>query len=109
MPFIPHYLSFVGVKQLIKVFYHISTTANPELKQFSLLPVMANRRYRMHQDIMHDMERQFGQHNVLRGIRSNIKLAEAFMAGIPISQYAPHSTGAMDYYLLSEALEKKYI
>lgn len=109
VPFIPHYLSFVGIKQLIKVFYHISTTINPSLEHFSLLPVMTNRHYKLHQKIMKDVENQFGKHNVLRGVRSNIKLAEAFMQGCSIGEYAPRSTGAMDYFLLSEELANKYV
>jgi len=108
VPFIPHYLSLVGIKQLIKVFYHISTTINPQLETFSLLPVMTNCRYKMHQKIMEQVEIQFGRGNVLRGVRSNIKLAEAFMQGTAINRYAPRSAGAMDYCLLAETLADQY-
>lgn len=109
VPFIPHYLSLVGIKQFIKVFYHISTRINPSLEQFSLLPVMTNRQYKLHQQIMKEIEIQFGKNNVLRGVRTNIKLAEAFMQGCSIGEYAPRSTGAMDYFLLSEELANKYV
>lgn len=105
VPFVPHHLAEVGVRQLAKLFYRVATQHNTNLKLLGLLPIMVDKRIRLHQQVVVTLKKQFGDKRVLRGIRNNIKLAEAFSVGKPIVQYAPKSAGAMDYNLLSDELE----
>jgi len=105
VPFVPHHLSAVGVRQLAKLFYKVATLHNPDLRLLGLLPIMMDRKLKLQQRVMADLGQQFGRERILRGIRSNIKLAEAFEAGEPIFSYAPRSSGAMDYQLMAEEIE----
>jgi len=105
VPFIPHYLAEVGVKQLAKLFYQVATQHNPDIKLLGLLPIMYDKNIKLHQRVIKTLAKQFGPQRVMRGIRTNIKLAEAFEANQPIIQYAPKCHGAMDYYLMAEELE----
>jgi len=105
VPFVPHHLAEVGVKQLAKLFYQVATQHNPDLSLFGLLPIMYDRKIKLHQRVLKALGKQFGIKRVMRGIRTNIKLAEAFEAGKPIIQFAPHCPGAMDYQLMAEELE----
>lgn len=104
IPMLPHALSAEGVKQLTRLFYRISTTSNPNLKLIGLVPIMYNARLNHHQSVVADMARQFGAERVMRGIRVDTKLAEAFAARQPIRTYAPRSHGALDYFLLADEL-----
>lgn len=105
VPFVPHYLGEVGVLQLARLFYEVTAEENPELLLLGLLPVMLERQQPLHQQILDKLARQFGKPSLLRGIRRNIQLAEAFHQQQPICHYAPRSAGTMDYTLLASELE----
>jgi len=104
IPLLPHTLSGEGVKQLSRLFFRIASTENPRLRLVGLLPVMHNARIGHHRTMLAEIAHQFGQDRILRGIRSDILLAEAFSAGRPIRAFAPRSRGAMDYFLLADEL-----
>lgn len=105
IPFIPHHLAEVGVNQLAELFYTISVNNNNNLRLFGLLPIMQDRHLKIHRRVLDNLARQYGKQRLLRGIRSNIKLAEAFEKNVPIQQYAARSKGAMDYQLMTDELE----
>jgi chromosome partitioning protein len=100
VPFVPHPLSYEGVRQLMRVLFKIMSKQNPALKLLGFLPMMAAQHIRQHRIVTGDVARQFGKPRVLAGIRNDIKLAESFAAGMPIRHYAPSSRGAQDYAAL---------
>lgn len=101
IPMLPHVLSAEGVSQLSRLFFRVARTSNPDLRLLGILPVMVNPRINHHQDSLAAVTRQFGAERMMRGIRSDIALAESFAAGQPARVYAPRSRGAMDYFLLA--------
>ncbi len=108
VPFVPHHLAEVGVRQLAKLFYQIATQHNPCLKLLGLLPVMYDRHLCLHRRVIEGLGRQFGKKRIMRGIRTNIKLAEAFEAGMPVSLYAKRCAGSMDYQLMADELDSLF-
>ncbi len=105
IPFLPHFLAAIGVKQMATLFYRVAVRHNNELKLLGLVPIMLDRRLRMHKEVIKTLSASFGKRRILRPIRTNVKLAEAFNAGMPVRYFAPRSAGAMDYYLLCEEVE----
>ncbi len=97
VPYVPHHLSFEGVRQLMRVLFKVMTGANPGLKILGFLPNTTADHIRLHRAVTGEVSRQFGAHRVLTGIRSDIRLAEAFAAGKPVRHYAPTSRGALDF------------
>ena len=106
IPFLPHFLAAIGVKQMSTLFYRVATRHNNNLKLLGLVPVMYDRRYNMHKQVIKDLTKLFGAKKILRGIRSNVKLAEAFNGGKPVRYFDPKCAGAMDYYLLCDEIEE---
>ncbi len=104
VPYIPHPLSFEGVRQLMRVLFKVMTVANPGLKILGFLPTHAAEHIRQHRAVSAEVSRQFGAHRVLPGIRSDIRLAEAFAVGKPVRHYAPRSRGAQDFADLAASL-----
>jgi chromosome partitioning protein len=104
VPYVPHPLSFEGVRQLVRVLFKLMSGPNRKLKLLGFLPTMAAEQIRQHRAVTGDMTRQFGPHRVLAGIRTDIRLAEAFAAGRPIRYYAPKSRGAKDFAMLAALL-----
>ncbi len=97
VPYVPHPLSYEGIRQLMRVMFRVMSKQNPDLKILGFLPMTAAAHIRQHRSVTSDVSRQFGAHRVLSGIRSDIKLAEAFAVGKPIRAYAPQSRGAQDF------------
>lgn len=104
VPYVPHPLSFEGVRQLVRVLFKLMSGPNRKLKLLGFLPTMAAEHIRQHRAVTGDMTRQFGPHRVLAGVRTDIRLAEAFAAGRPIRYYAPKSRGAKDFAMLATSL-----
>lgn len=104
-PFVPDYLAQIGVEQLAALFYQVASRYNPDLHWLYLLPVMKDRRKKLQQRVLAQLAKQFGKKRLLRGIRNNIKLAEAFEQGCPVHAYAPKCAGNMDYWLLAQQIE----
>ena len=104
VPYVPHPLSFEGVRQLVRVLFKLMSGPNQRLKLLGFLPTMAAEHIRQHRAVTGDMTRQFGPHRVMPGIRSDIRLAEAFAAGKPVRYYAPNSRGAQDFADLAASL-----
>ena len=104
VPYVPHPRSFEGVRQLVRVLFKIISEQNPALKILGFLPMMVAGNVRQHRDINAQMTRQFGTLRVLGGIRSDIKLAEAFGQAKAVRDYAPKSRGAEDFAALAALL-----
>jgi chromosome partitioning protein len=104
VPYVPHPLSFEGVRQLVRVLFKVISEKNPNLKILGFLPVMSADHVRQHKQVTQQVTKQFGALRVLTGIRTDIKLAEAFAAGKPVCFYAPKSRGAEDFAQLADVL-----
>lgn len=104
VPYLPHPLSFEGVRQLMRVLFKVMSDHNPDLKLMGFLPIGAAANIRQHRSVTADIARQFGAHRVLARIRNDIRLAEAFAVGKPVRTYAPRSRGARDFADLAAAL-----
>lgn len=97
VPFLPHALSNEGIKSLARVLFKVSSGPNPDLRLLGFLPLMIDKRICHHREMSQGVAHQFGAKRLLSGIRTDIKLAEAFAHRIPIRDYAPKSRGAEDY------------
>jgi chromosome partitioning protein len=104
VPYVPHPLSFEGIRQLMRVLFKVMSVQNPGLKLLGFLPMMAAEHIRQHRNVNGEVARQFGAHRVLRGVRNDIKLAEAFAVGKPARYYAPACRGAQDFADLAASL-----
>ncbi|MDP2096987.1 MAG: ParA family protein [Methylococcales bacterium] len=104
VPYVPHHLSFEGVRQLMRVLFKVMSGDNPSLKILGFLPMMAAQHIKQHRAVSGEVSRQFGAHRVMEGIRNDIRLAESFAVGKPIRYYAPKSRAAEDFAQLGAIL-----
>lgn len=107
VPYVPHPLSYEGVRQLMRVLFKIISGPNKQLKLAGFLPMMAADNIRQHRTVSNDMAQQFGSPRVLPGIRTDIRLAESFGAGKPIRYYSPKSRAAEDFAQLASIFAAK--
>jgi chromosome partitioning protein len=106
IPFLPHFLSGEGVRQLARVLFRVSSRGlNERLRILGFLPVMVDLRIGQHRNVNASLAHQFGAARLLPGIRTDIKVAEAFAQGKPVREHAPSSRAAADYAAVVTALE----
>jgi len=105
VPYVPHHLSFEGVRQLMRILFKVMSRENPGLKILGFLPTMMAEHVRQHRAVTGEVSRQFGPDRVLPGIRSDIRLAEAFAVGRPIRHYSSKCRGALDFATLATAMD----
>ncbi len=72
-------------------------TINPMLKVLGVLPVMADMRKNIYQEIKSLIETNYAAHLFRQSIHINVKAAEAPSFGLSVINYAPTSTVAIDY------------
>lgn len=97
VPFLPHHLSGEGIRSLARVLFRVAAGPNQELKLLGFLPVMQDLRIGQHRAVTEAVAGQFGPSRLFSGIRTDIKLAEAFARRRPIRAYMPGCRGAQDY------------
>ena len=102
IPFLPSPLGKAGVEQLLGDMKKIEASINQKPIPFGLIPIMVDPRVNLDKQILSDMIRIYGSDKILRGVRRNVKLAEAFDAGQPVNVFASRSRGAFDYHMLAE-------
>lgn len=101
------YLSFIGVLQFLRIFYKHSISVKSNIEFLGVVPTMFNKSMPEHKEILEKLELEIGKKRVLPSIRKDIKLAKAFMDGIPLSKSSPKSRGALDYEQLSSYILNK--
>ncbi len=107
VPFVPHFLSGEGVRQLARVLFRVSSRGlNDKLRILGFVPVMQDTRIGQHREVSAGLSHQFGAARLLPGIRNDIRVAEAFSHGKPVRDYAPKSRAAADYAELVLAMQK---
>ena len=98
VPFVPHFLSGEGVRQLARVVFRVASRGmNDRLRVLGFVPVMVDTRIGQHREVTAALSHQFGAARLLPGIRNDIRVAEAFGAGKPVRAYAPKSRATSDY------------
>ncbi len=104
IPFVPHPLSGEGIRNLARILFKVTSEMNHDLKLLALLPVMLDKRIGQHRSVAEGVVRQFGQGRLLSGIRTDIKLAEAFAFRRPVRAYVSGCRGAKDYALAAKEI-----
>ena len=101
------YLSFVGVIQFLRIFYKNSISVKSDIELLGVIPTLFNKSMKEHQEILDKLTLEIGKQRVMPPIRKDIKLARAFLEGIPLSISSPRSRGAVDYENLSSYIINK--
>jgi chromosome partitioning protein len=115
IPLQPHFFALQGLSKLFETTALVKRRLNRELRVAGIALCLYETGTRLAQDITDDLSRFLEQSDPLAPwkqakiyetrIRRNIKLAEAPSFGQSIFDYAPKSTGAMDYAgLVAEVL-----
>ena len=82
----------------------VKQRVNQELEISGILLTLFDQRLRLHQEVLENLRKPFGNKLFQTVIRRNIALAESTSFGQPIFEYAPTSHGAEDYQALCKEI-----
>jgi len=97
-----HHLAYDGIVRFSKVLFKVASMVNRRFTDLAIVPVQIDIRTNLQRIVLAKLLKEFGPKRILRGIRTDISLAEAFGSRMPVRLYRPQSRAAMDYALLAE-------
>jgi len=98
------YLALEGLGQLTQTLQLIRSGLFPEMKVRGVVLTMFDGRTRLSTDVVTEVNRHFPEQAFKSVVPRSIRLAEAPSYGLPVSVYAPGSTGAQAYEGLAREL-----
>lgn len=100
------YLALEGLGQLTQTLQRVRAALFPELAVRGVVLTMFDSRTNLSTDVVTEVNRHFPQQAFHTIVPRSVRLAEAPSYGLPISAYAPASSGALAYEALArEVLE----
>jgi len=95
------YLALEGISQLIRTIQRVRTALFPGLRIRGVVMTMFDARTHLSADVVEEVKKFFTNEIFKTIIPRSIRLAEAPSYGLPISAYAPESSGALAYESLT--------
>lgn len=95
------YLALEGLGQLTQTLQLVRSALFPELKVRGVVMTMFDGRTRLSSDVVAEVNRHFPEQTFKSVVPRSIRLAEAPSYGLPITIYAPGSSGAEAYESLA--------
>jgi chromosome partitioning protein len=100
------YLALEGLGQLTQTIERVRSALFPELKVRGVVLTMFDNRTNLSTDVVAEVNRHFPDQVFKSVVPRSVRLAEAPSYGLPISEYAPTSVGALAYEALAKELLK---
>jgi chromosome partitioning protein len=100
------YLALEGLGQLTQTIGRVRNALFPNLKVRGVVLTMFDPRANLASDVVAEVNKHFPKQAFKSVIPRSIRLAEAPSYGLPISAFAPHSSGAQAYEALAKELLK---
>ncbi len=104
VPVQAEYLALEGLVQFLETLGLIRRELNPRLEVSGLLITMHDDRTRLAQDVETELRSHFGEMVFKTVIPRSVRVAEAPSYGLPVTEHAPSSRGAVAYKALSKEL-----
>ncbi|MGD8375588.1 MAG: ParA family protein [Acidobacteriota bacterium] len=102
VPIQSSYFSLEGTDDLLETVEKVKARPNPDLELLGVVITLHDRRTVLGRDIKQQIMKVFGDKVFRTVINKNVRLEESPAYRESIFTYAPESSGALDYYKLSE-------
>ena len=96
-----------GVTKLLESMRMVKSRLNPDLEIFGVLLTMYDSRTTLSRQVAEEVNKYFGKKVFKTIIPRNVKLSEAPSHGLPVTQYARMSKGALAYIKLAKEVTRR--
>ncbi|HEY0318027.1 MAG TPA: ParA family protein [Solirubrobacterales bacterium] len=107
VPVQAEYLALEGLVQFLETLGLIRRELNPRLEVSGLLITMYDERTRLAQDVEAELRQHFAGMVFETVIPRSVRVAEAPSYGLPVTEHAPSSRGAVAYQALAQELASR--
>jgi chromosome partitioning protein len=107
VPVQAEYLALEGLVQFLETLGLIRRELNPQLEVSGLLITMHDERTRLAQDVEAELRDHFDGMVFETVIPRNVRVAESPSYGLPVTEHAPASLGAVAYRALAKELASR--
>jgi chromosome partitioning protein len=104
IPIQSSYFALEGTDDLLETIDKVKARANPELQILGAVITLYDKRTLLAQDIQNEIKKVFGSKIFKTVISKSVRLEESPAYRESIFTFAPRSTGAYEYYKLSEEI-----
>jgi chromosome partitioning protein len=108
IPVQAEYFALEGLGLLVDTVNIVKSNLNPNLEVGGVLITMFDQRTNLSKDVYKEINTFFEKKLFSTIIPRNIKLSEAPSHGLPISKYAPYSSGSISFKNLSSEFIKRF-
>jgi chromosome partitioning protein len=102
------YLSLDGVRQFVRVYHHVMLKLRATLLGFVVTPMQVDLRTNMQRLVLTEMLQGFGRDQVIRGVRTDVGVAEAFSCRRPLRQYRLASRAIDDFRVMADDVARRF-
>jgi chromosome partitioning protein len=102
------YLSLDGVQQFARSYYHVVRDLGATLLGLAIAPMKVDLRTNMQKDVLARLRYSVGSHQVMRGICTDITVAEAFHHRMPLRRHRLQARAVEDFRILATGAEGRF-
>jgi len=102
------YLALDGVRQFVRAYHNVMLKLNATLLGLAIAPTNFDFRTKIQRLVLARLLSSFGQGQVIRGIRTDVSLAEAFGAGVPLRQYRSRTRAIEDFGVMADEITRRF-
>ena len=107
-PVAAHVMSLAGLAQLLQTIEKVKEGLNPSLQPARVLACRVDARTNHSKEVQKLLQDRFGRDCLRAYVRENVSIAESYSHGVPVFEYAPHSSSSEDYYAVSEEVASTF-
>ncbi len=102
------HLSLDGVRQFAHSYHRVVLQLKAALLGVAIVPMLVDLRSNMQKLVLANLQLGFGGSQVLRGVRIDVGVAEAFELRKPLREYRFHSRAVGDFQALADDLTRRF-
>ena len=102
------YLSLDGVQQFARSYHHVVRNLGATLLGLAISPMKVDLRTNMQKAVLDRLQHGVGSQQVMRGICTDVAVAEAFGSQMPLLRHRPHARAVEDFRVLASDAERRF-
>jgi chromosome partitioning protein len=108
VPTLLDHLSLDGVQQFARAYHHVMLKLQATLLGLAVAPMQVDFRTNMQKLVLAQLLSRFGTGQVMRGIRTDVGVAEAFGLRKPLRQHRVNSRAVDDFRLMADDVARRF-
>jgi chromosome partitioning protein len=108
VPTVLDYLSLDGVQQFMRSYYHVVRKMGATLLGLAIAPMKIDLRTNMQKAVLVRLLSGVGSQQVMRGVYTDVAVAEAFNHRMPLLRHRPQARAVDDFRILADDTERRF-